>query len=239
MISSRKFYIGWDVGGWNCDRGKSRDAIVILDADKEILGKPWWGNLRELINTAPNSGDFLRGLFRKCEAESLYHEGIYCVLAIDTPLGYSENFLDLVHQGKAAQIPVGKHSDNPYLFRETELHLYGKGYKPLSAVKDMIGSQSTKGIHVLAKYGLTPESTGVWTNKKKSLHVIETYPSLHRELVKHPDNKARADIKDAYSCAEIARIFDMNRSELVPADESASKLEGWIWYLKSVPNRAK
>ena len=35
------FFIGWDVGGWNCDKnGKSRDAIVVLDSTPTIVGKP-------------------------------------------------------------------------------------------------------------------------------------------------------------------------------------------------------
>jgi hypothetical protein len=53
----RQFFIGWDVGGWNCDRNnKSRDAVVILDESRAIVGKPWRGNLRKQIN-AP--GGFL------------------------------------------------------------------------------------------------------------------------------------------------------------------------------------
>ena len=44
------FFIGWDVGGWNCDNNSnSRDAIVILDDDLTLVGKPWRGNLRESI----------------------------------------------------------------------------------------------------------------------------------------------------------------------------------------------
>jgi hypothetical protein len=44
------FYIGWDVGGWNCDHNqKSRDAIVILSHDLSIVGRPWRGNLRALL----------------------------------------------------------------------------------------------------------------------------------------------------------------------------------------------
>jgi len=37
----------WSIGGWNCDKNQnSRDAIVILDANHEIVGTPWRGNLR-------------------------------------------------------------------------------------------------------------------------------------------------------------------------------------------------
>jgi hypothetical protein len=29
------FFIGWDVGGWNCDKNReSRDALVILDVNQ-------------------------------------------------------------------------------------------------------------------------------------------------------------------------------------------------------------
>jgi hypothetical protein len=49
--------IGWDVGGWNCDKdSKSRDALVIVGARGELLGQPWRGNLRHVINEAVNSG---------------------------------------------------------------------------------------------------------------------------------------------------------------------------------------
>ena len=42
-----KIFIGWDVGGWNCDNNpKSRDAMVVLNAERQIVGKPWRGNLR-------------------------------------------------------------------------------------------------------------------------------------------------------------------------------------------------
>jgi hypothetical protein len=47
------FFVGWDVGAWNCDRnGRSRDAIVILNESRSIIGKPWRGNLRECIISA-------------------------------------------------------------------------------------------------------------------------------------------------------------------------------------------
>jgi hypothetical protein len=34
-------FMGWDVGGWNCDRNPaSRDALVVLDAERRLVGKP-------------------------------------------------------------------------------------------------------------------------------------------------------------------------------------------------------
>ena len=65
------FYIGWDVGGWNCDKnGKSRDALVILDAGLNIVGKPWRGNLRTAINEATDSADWIKRLFALCKVPS-------------------------------------------------------------------------------------------------------------------------------------------------------------------------
>ena len=50
------YFVGWDVGGWNCNKhGESRDAIVIRDASKAIIGKPWRGNLRASIHMASTS----------------------------------------------------------------------------------------------------------------------------------------------------------------------------------------
>ena len=91
-IDNDTYFLGWDVGGWNCDKnGKSRDAIVILNQNVEIVGKPWRGNLR---------------------------------------------------------VPI----------------------------KDMIGSQATKGIHTVAKFAPRRPSRGVWADCI-GLTAIEGYPS--------------------------------------------------------------
>ena len=167
-------YIGWDVGGWNCDKnGKSRDALVILDAGLNIVGKPWRGNLRTAINDAADSTDWIKHLFALCNTVPPSQPKI--TLAIDTPLGFSEEFTRLVtrreHSGE-----VGRSDTNPYLFRQTERYLFEHGLKPLSAIKDMIGSQATKGMHVLAKFAPTVQRCGVW-NDGTGLSAIEAYPS--------------------------------------------------------------
>jgi hypothetical protein len=65
------FFIGWDVGGWNCDKnGKSRDAVVILDAKLKLVGRPWRGNLRTAINTATNASDWVNWFFSLCVGQS-------------------------------------------------------------------------------------------------------------------------------------------------------------------------
>lgn len=154
------FFIGWDVGGWNCDKnGKSRDALVILDAELKLAGKPWRGNLRSAINGATNAAEFVSALFALCGTQPDTATP-QVMLAIDTPLGFSEAFVRLV-TGLECTEPVGSSQTNSYLFRQTEHYLFQQGLKPLSAIKDMIGSQATKGMHVLAKFAPRATSCGV------------------------------------------------------------------------------
>jgi len=50
----------------------------------------------------------------------------------------------------------------------------------LSAIKDMLSSQATKGMHVLAKCAPKIEICGVWTDGH-SFRAIETYPTTCRD----------------------------------------------------------
>jgi len=64
-----RYFVGWDVGGWNCDRNaKSRDAVLILDEPLRIVGGSWRGNLRDAINEADTTREFVGGLFKLCAA---------------------------------------------------------------------------------------------------------------------------------------------------------------------------
>jgi len=144
------FYIGWDVGGWNCDKnGKSRDAIVILDG----------GACRSSANhgaetSAPLSTPLpgLRLSYIRCLPCAMRPiPGRRVTLAIDTPLGFPQAFAGLV-TGLHCVEPIADSASNPYLFRRTERILFEHGLNTLSAVKDMIGSQATKGMHALAKF---------------------------------------------------------------------------------------
>lgn len=236
------FYIGWDVGGWNCDKnGKSRDAIVILDPDLQIVGKPWRGNLRTTINAATGSDAFIRALFALCSApadfalgaEATQPQAPRITLAIDTPLGFSQAFVGLV-TGLHSVEPIGQSNTNPYLFRHTERFLFEHGLTPLSAVKDMIGSQATKGMHALAKFARHRTSCGVWTDNRH-LVAVEAYPSacktsqamaMLRQGYPELDHE---DKTDALTCALVTYLFDQRREALAPPDASVPPGEGWIW----------
>jgi len=236
---SETYYIGWDVGAWSCsEKSKSCDAVVILDETKNLVGRHR-GSIKQTINSSENTKYFLTDLFRLCNLD--YNEQ-YVILAIDTPLGYSETFLNLISFNSPSNEKFDKYSDNSYLFRRTEQHVFskqitnasGKFIRPLSSVNDRIGSQSTKGIHVISKFARNIIDTGVWSDSDK-LTVIETYPSINREIkVPRTLNEEHVDIKDAYICAEIAYAFKNDKSEsgLVKPTKEIPEREGWIWYLK-------
>ena len=231
------YYVGWDVGGWNCDKnGKSRDALVILDAGLNIVGKPWRGNLRAAINEATDSADWIKRLFALCKAD----EPCQCqiTLAIDTPLGFSDEFVRLVTQRNHAG-EVGSSDTNPYLFRQTERFLFEHGLKPLSAIKDMIGSQATKGMHVLAKFAPQTLRCGVWSDGKR-LTAIEAYPSACKASatikgLQQPfeaQTRPTDDLDDALTCALLGYLFDTHPDKLISPGASVPASEGWIWVPK-------
>lgn len=245
--SRLEFSLGWDVGGWNCDKNpKSRDAVVILDAAGDLVGRPWRGNLRTVINEAATSRDWLRALFALCGAD-LPAATIDAVLAIDTPLGFSEAFARLATR-QGYEEPIGSSATNPYLFRKTEQILFESGLAPLSSIKDMIGSQTTKGMHVLAKFAPTVAGCGVWTDAS-TLTAIEAYPSAckrsptmqaqwERVATSAADDPAtrgrpkaftHEDEHDALMCAVVAHAFRTDPDALAQPPGSIPESEGWIW----------
>lgn len=243
------------MGGWNCDKNKSsRDALVILDNDCRFLGKPWRGNLRKYINEASSTKELIGHLMRCCKVDASYGEPPTVILSIDTPLGFSEDFQKLI-TGRAAVSSLDTSATNPYLFRYTERFLFEKGLSPLSAVKDMIGSQATKGMHVLAKFAPRRESVGVWASDD-GLLAIEAYPSACKTsaimagllepfiterlpLEQHPTSIWEGtsftggirhdDERDALICALIGWLYINQPEALVHPDSSVPESEGWIF----------
>jgi hypothetical protein len=233
------YAIGWDVGGWNCDsNGKSRDALAILAPDGSLLGTPWRGNLREQINQATTAAAWVAALFALC-ALSPPPAPQRIIMGIDTPLGFSLPFHALL-TGTAMAAPIGDSAANPYLFRQTEQYLFAHGLKPLSAIKDMIGSQATKGLHVLAKFAPQAVACGVWQDASSGFTALEAYPSAckHSSLIQQLRRAypalGHADKDDALICALIARLYDQQQfnpqqAALMPPPSAMPMAEGWIW----------
>lgn len=239
MEQERHIYFGWDVGAWNCDRNsRSRDAIVVLDDALTLIGKPWRGNLRETINGATNGRHFKAEIARLCAADEIANaERI--VIAIDAPLGFPDALVSLASH--LLSVPeIGSFGDNPYLFRQTEKYLRARGFKPLSAINDMIGSQATKARHFLSKLAPNTIGYGVWTDND-GLSAIEAYPAccqdsavVHAARTQVGMVSENNDIQDALTCAVVAYLFDAKRDALVSPSSDIPNSEGWIWVPKDI-----
>lgn len=224
-------FIGWDVGGWNCDKNpNSRDALVVLDGSGALIGQPWRGNLRQTLNSATTAADFLSAILSLCKVPALR---VQATIAIDAPLGFPAAFARLI-TGDAPLGQIGRSAANPYLYRDTERRLAVEGVTPLSAVKDMIGSQSTKAMHAVARYSRRV-APGVWSDDAH-LTLIETYPALCRSRSRGAfndlataTNARESDILDAEVCAQIARAFVQRPDWLEPPPADVQASEGWIW----------
>ncbi|MCR8722423.1 hypothetical protein NVV30_27490 [Pseudomonas syringae] len=171
------------------------------------------------------------------------------LFAIDTPLGFSQAFTDLIVSRKAAG-QILSSPTNPYLHRETERFLFERGPSPLSPIKDMIGSQATKGIHFLARFASQLERCGLWTDGCY-IHAIEAYPSAcKRSAIIHAMRepfydksegttqvgklKARPefyhlDLEDALTCALIGRSYEHRPDLLAHPSPTIDPSEGWIF----------
>lgn len=225
-----------------------RDAVVVLDAHRHVLGRPWRGNLRRTINDAITAEEWIAGLLALCDVGPAARRS-RAVLAIDAPLGVADAFRALL-DGHPPVEEVHASDSNPYLYRETERFLIAGGHRPLSAVKDKIGSQSTKAMHALACFTPDREGIGVWSGPGGN-ESIEAYPAVARKSSRvqrlldpyvHAvtvDGYRRldpvfghADEEDALLCALVAWLFVHERDALAAPDETVPGAEGWIWVPK-------
>lgn len=243
-MTTTTLYLGWDVGGWNCDHNPaSRDALVVLDESLTLLGTPWRGNLRQTLNDASSTRDLLNRLLALCQITASGQERV--VMAIDTPLAFPQALLALA-QGQPVDA-LGRSQDNPYLYRQTERWLFARGVTPLSPIKDMIGSQATKGMHVLARFTPHRVQCGQWTSEQGELLAVEGYPSPAKRSVAfaallervrapeavvtllHQPTPKQQDSQDACFCALLAWSLEQAPAQIAwpPAEMPAA--EGWIF----------
>jgi hypothetical protein len=230
------YFVGWDVGGWNCEKNKnSRDALAVLGdtgGGLKLCGKPYRGNIRPEINRYSNLPDIVNAACKTTISTS-----DHITLAIDTPLGMPDSFFALLTGGEIPESIPESYAQNPYLYRRTEQWLFQHVCPPLSAVKDMIGSQATKGMHLLRKLRLTPDAQrcGVWTCS--TVTAIETYPTpckrSHRMTLLFANLNigplGHQDRIDAVYCALVAHLFHSDGSSLIGPQVSLPPAEGWIW----------
>jgi len=254
--TKRIAYLGWDVGAWHCDKGRSRDALVLLqdqgpDTPPTLTHPPWRGNLRQDYNESSDLEMLDRLLGHVGTKAGGWDE---VVIAIDTPLGWPEAFHRVLADEPPEQVEDTKHT-NAILLRQSEQWLAKQGYAPLSAVQDMIGSHSTKGLSYLLWMGLhRAKQPGVWVTPKgihPKVTAIETYPTpcrsapliaeaqeqLHatlRTMSPRSGRHAQPDYDDALTCALMAWAFHRHPKKLVTPQDALPNVpvprrEGWIW----------
>lgn len=242
---SDTLYIGWDVGAWHCperaNARKSQDALAIIRENK-LIGT-WTGNLRSSFEKVNSAHDFLVLILTLCEVE--IREDSKAILAIDAPLAFPQGFRKLLmpdgerHCIDPSALPRNR-SENNYLYRSTERALFDRGFRPLSSVQDMIGSQATKAIHLLTACNLKLLDPGVWSDRER-LRVIEAYPATcefsnsvkaitARAIAAQESPPKSRDVRDALLCAGVAVLFDERPNELIPPNPAEHPIEeGWIW----------
>lgn len=109
------FYVGWDLGGGNFDKNPaSRDALVILDSARELVGIPWRGSLRMTLNEASSSEILTNRILELYQLKIDPEDSFRLLFAIDTQLGFSKAFADLIVSRMAAG-QILSSSTNPYL----------------------------------------------------------------------------------------------------------------------------
>ncbi len=243
-----KFFMGWDVGGWHCDKNaSSRDALVVTahrSGQVAVEGKAWRGNLRSTLMAYSGSA-LISEMLALCGVDA--ESATEVIIAIDTPLGWPSAMMRLA-QGGAASFVSAADGENPYTRRATELALIQRGFAPLSAVRDMLGSQSTKGLHFLRAAGLQEVSTGVWRRTDaagRTFTAIETYPAvalrvdrlrrLQAEVLGQAESRLSIggkpmhdDVRDALACALVAALFAEGPAMIEPVPAQVPAGEGWI-----------
>ena len=244
-----QYRIGWDVGAWHCTRHKgSQDALValeVIDGAPRIFGNWWRDNLSDHLHL--EGDELLLKVLSLCGISPT--QSAELTIAIDTPLGWPNAMMTLAAGGAAASVPADD-AENRYTRRQTEIELAieartaMRSDRPFSAVRDMIGSQSTKGLHFLRAAGLNADTPGVWRGggEKLAVTVIETYPAeairrdrrLYDGLIENirppvaAGEDALKDVRDALMCAVVAHLYAdvADSTDPVPAEVPAG--EGWI-----------
>lgn len=243
-------YIGWDTGAWMT---KKNDGLCLLAGGAPEKPHSIHGGLSKDIIDSQDFDEFLGRVLHLVGVPIEPTRSHPVTLAIDAPFAFPAAVRNLLDGNVAHE--VGEDAlANPYLFRRTERYVRQLLSKnPLSAIQDRIGSQTTKVMHFLAKFGFRNNGNGIWSLNTKTggaVCAIETYPALCKvkdsehlrpawlenecATLQECRRSNNSDEKDALVCAMIAKAFVETPQELhAPpgiADDSFDPKEGWIWH---------
>lgn len=229
-------YLGWDVGAWNCAKKRqastSQDALCFRNKDTTTC---WSGNISSSLESCKSIDELVESWCKMldCPPPAMNSS---VVIAIDAALTMPTGLVELCNN-RSISPTISNSLENSYLYRDTERFIKKQFSKnPLSPVIHMIGSQMTKAIHFLHKFGFKQSSEkGVWVHDTNAQwKVIETYPALisatpAKRITSHDDEI------DAYKCAIVAELYTKNDDSLFNPDSVTSEEFGWIWVPK--PNK--
>lgn len=246
------YYIGWDVGAWNCPQEKfaaqSQDCItVFVDDDKGELKLiwAWMGNVSskicvpflEFINgLASDKPDNADNIIENDKIKFTIGQEDKIIVAIDASLGLPQNAVTIANLGDTATVIEQNdlsRANNPMIYRYTEQwidkNVFGnKGNPPLSAIQNQIGSQATKALYALKKMGFTWNNTEyIWSIK--NIKAIETYPTACKKII---GQKVK-------QLAEQLNNFLMQENKSKSHDNSVVhyKNENICWWLPQAPQK--
>ena len=177
------YYVGWDVGAWQCNIStQSHDAIAVFDETFKFVSSGL-GNVKDCLRGSKDFAGFLSEFAEKPDKTKFYKYDNF-VIAIDAVLGWPKNFLRLVTTPKISReelnalFPKDENIKNTFIFRQTERAVkttVKTKRNPLSAVKDQIGSQSTKALFLLKYLEFEKNGCSEWRDDCGNI-AIETYP---------------------------------------------------------------
>jgi hypothetical protein len=245
LTPTNTYCLGWDVGGWHCKKGKGKscDALAILDPHGELVGNITLGNLSPLLLEAATADDLISRLFAWCHAP-LPQEPCAVVLGIDAALTLPPALLALLRgEPYEHSEPFANSRTNPYLYRPTEHFLFQHRRNRtglLSPIQDQIGSQATKAMHLLARFAPTVAAPGLWQSQQGNLIALEVYPAACKNTHLATDTiqgypqrgEPQSDGYDALMCALVARTLLLTPELVEPPPASSPPAEGWIWVPK-------
>ncbi|AXF57672.1 DUF429 domain-containing protein [Salicibibacter kimchii] len=240
--------IGWDVGGWL----GSNHGVAICEWDSTKQTIEWKGAPTEI--SIPNSGRLsLQQLISSVDDTLDSDDDRRMIIGVDAPLGYPKAFKQLINGEINPVDKPEKEIQNPLAYRYTDRAIYEMlGKKPLSAVFDRIGNNTTVAMSH-AKLWEKRDGFKIYPMEKQGKEdkkiIIEVYPALlkaskkseaHTNIRQYlPTNiKPGTDAYDACICALYAIAFGVNDSPLPnlahpPTHEKETvKEEGWIYYFE-------
>lgn len=239
-----EFFIGWDVGAWNCDGGDSQDALCVATETKGKLTVrgDWRGNLRQVLDEGSGLG-ILREFFRVCRIEP--PKRAKAAIAIDTPLGWPQPVLQLFLCGNATHVPMKSLS-----VPEDRAGPVRPGISPAFHSSRYDRQPINKG-HSFSKEGGVEDRIRWRVDYDESRHRGYRNRNLPQAPCKKSPSACKAfldvtgtgnvagskrerDLQDALRCALIAWWFRADRSKLAEPSPDIPCDEGWIWLPKDV-----